>query len=187
MSNKPTLNSYYGMGETINRLILLIMWTLSAFFWLVTNINEEWMYWFFTIWARVLHFVDMARFLTVSVMKTIGIFEDTKQDYLIDNGLSLQTGYSTNVSMLQELSGTDWYMETFGLSCSFALYGDLLGTSDWAWREQDLCLKQGLCDTLPNEKHLMSKYTKARKVAIENLVRNDIGNSPDDVYVPTEF
>jgi len=31
------------------------------------------------------------------------------------------------VSMEQQLSGTDWYMESFGLTVSFSLFGDLLG------------------------------------------------------------
>ena len=29
--------------------------------------------------------------------------------------------------MEQKLDGTDWYMESFGLTVSFSLFGDLLG------------------------------------------------------------
>merc|ERR1712166_1068974 len=33
LSLKPTLWTYFGMGETINRLVLICMWSLSALFW----------------------------------------------------------------------------------------------------------------------------------------------------------
>jgi len=110
------------------------MWSLSALFWVLTNIQIEDMYWFFTVWARVLHIIDVLRVVTVMAFKTIGVFDDKKTDYLVDDGTNLNTGYSSNVSMAQELSGTDWYMEAFGLTASFSLYGDLLGISKWASR-----------------------------------------------------
>lgn len=47
--------------------------------------------------------------------------------------------------MMQKLSGTDWYMESFGLTVSFSLYGDLLGISEWARKDQAKCVKTGLC------------------------------------------
>ena len=54
--------------------------------------------------------------------------------------------------MQQQLSGTDWYMESFSLTVSFSLYGDLLGISEWAWREQAKCVKSGICQTSVQKK-----------------------------------
>lgn len=121
------------------------MWSLSAVFWLLTLFKAEELYWFFTFWSKILHFIDVLRILFSLCMKTIGIFDDVKTDYLVDDGTNLDTGFSSNVSMAQELSGTDWYMEAFGLTVSFSLYGDLLGISAWAWKEQAKCIKSGIC------------------------------------------
>jgi len=46
---------------------------------------------------------------------------------MIEDGLAMDDGAIYLVSMKQELSGTDWYMESFGLTVSFSLFGDLLG------------------------------------------------------------
>lgn len=186
-SGNPTGFTNYGLAETINRLVLLCMWTITAFFWVLTNVQAEWMYWFFTIWARVLHFLDVLRLLTVTTIKTIGVFTDTKQDYLIDNGTDLDTGYATSVSMAQSLSGTDWYMESFGLTVSFSLYGDLLGTSEWAWREQAKCVGNGICQTSVQKKSEAEQAQLDAAKAAEAQVKADLSNfaNPDDEVIPT--
>jgi len=145
ISRKPTMYTYFGMGETINRGILITMWTASVVFWLLTLIQVEELYWFFTIWARILNAIDVLRLLLVILFKIIGMFDDVKSDYYTDDGTNLDAGYATNVSMAQSISGTDWYMEAFGLTVSFSLYGDLLGISDWAMQAQEHCLKNGVC------------------------------------------
>ena len=94
-SGNPTGFTNYGLGETINRLVLLCMWSVTALFWVLTNVQAEGMYWFFTIWARFLHFVDVLRLITVTVFKTIGVFTDAKTDYWIDDGTNLSTGFAT--------------------------------------------------------------------------------------------
>lgn len=76
--------------------------------------------------------IDVLRMIVVLCLKTIGVFDDVKTDYLTDDGTNLDSTYGANVSMSQEISGTDWYMESFGLTVSFSLYGDLLGISEWA-------------------------------------------------------
>lgn len=134
-SGNPGAYTNWGLGETINRLALLGMWALTAFFWTLSNIKMEWFYWFFTIWAKILHFVDLARLLTVLVFKTVAMFRDTREDYLIVDGTNMDTGNTTKVSIAQQLVGTDWYMESFSLTVSFSLYGDLLGISEWARRD----------------------------------------------------
>lgn len=77
-SGNPTGYTNFGLGETINRLVLLVMWSVTAFFWTMSCIQQEWMFWFFTIWAKIIHFVDVLRLLTITVFKTIGVFTDTK-------------------------------------------------------------------------------------------------------------
>lgn len=107
----------------------------------------EWFYWFFTIWAKILHYTDVVRLLVVTIFKSIGFFKDSMQDYLIDDGTNMDAGNVTVVSMAQMLTGTDWYMESFGLTVSFSLYGDLLGISEWAKKDQEACIKNGLCQS----------------------------------------
>jgi len=63
----------------------------------------------------------------------------------MDDGANLDSGYATDVSMPQQLSGTDWYMESLGLTVSFSLYADLLKTSAWATQAQQNCLTDGVC------------------------------------------
>lgn len=77
-SANPTGYTNFGLGETINRLILICMWSLTAFFWVLSNVQAEWMYWWFTVWARFLHYVDVIRLMVVLIFKTIGVFSDTK-------------------------------------------------------------------------------------------------------------
>jgi len=146
-SGNPTMFTNFGMAETINRLVLICMWSVTAFFWVLSCVNTEWLFWWFSVWARFLHYIDVARLLIVTGFKTAGVLMDTKQDYLVDNGTDLDTGYTQDVSMVQAMSGTDWYMESFGLTVSFSLYGDLLGVSEWARREQAKCIKNGICQS----------------------------------------
>jgi len=87
----------------------------------------------------------MGRVVAITVLKTMGVFYDKKTDYLVDNGTDMNTGYTSDVSMAQELSRNDWNMETFGLTVSFSLYGDLSGISDWALNEQAKCIYMGNC------------------------------------------
>jgi hypothetical protein len=70
-------------------------------------------------------------------------------------------------------------MESFGLTVSFSLYGDLLGISEWAMREQRKCLKTGICQTS------VQKTDEAREgdqdVAAEDAGFEDEGFAqPDD-------
>lgn len=117
----------FGMGEEINRLMLIVMWGLTAVFWSVTFMQVDGLYMFFVMWARILHYFDIARILTSTVFKVIGMATDTQEDYMIEDGLAMNDGAVYGVSMEQRLSGTDWYMESFGLTVSFSLFGDLLG------------------------------------------------------------
>ena len=90
-SAKPHMNTYYGIGETINRITLIIEWTLTAVVWMLTGTWEGFAY-FFTVWAAVLHYIDIVRIMTVTVFKIIGMFADRKTDYYIDDGTSLLSG-----------------------------------------------------------------------------------------------
>jgi len=90
--------------------------------------------------------------------------------------VNLDTGYATPVSMVQSLSGTDWYMESFGLTVSFSLYGDLLGTSSWARREQAKCIKSGICKTTEEpeaEPVVVEKKVEEPKPAPEEIMNNE--------------
>lgn len=102
-------------------------WGMTAFFWTVSLMRLDGIFLFFVIWARILHYIDIARMLTVHVFKFVGMAMDEREDYLIEGGLDMDAGAVNTVSMIQALSGTDWYMESFGLTVSFSLYGDLIG------------------------------------------------------------
>merc|ERR1712051_1121934 len=123
----------------------------------------EWFYWLFTIWAKILHYTDVVRVLTVTVFKVIGFFQDSMTDYLIDDGLKLKDGNTKAVSMSQTLTGTDWYMESFGLTVSFSLYGDLLGISEWATKDQEACIKNGLCQESVQKEKVYVKKASGKK------------------------
>lgn len=91
----------------------------------------------------------------------------------------------TNVSMAQALSGTDWYMESFGLTVSYSLYGDLLGTSTWARREQEKCIKSGFCK--PTEEVVEAKafpVKEAKSTEPESPAPEEEMN--DEAAAPTE-
>ena len=124
----------------------------------------------------MLHYFDVLRLLTVTTFKIVGFFTDTKTDIYIENGTSLDDGMVTPVSMPQQLSGNDWYMESFGLTVSFSLYGDLLGISEWAMREQRKCLKTGICQTSVQKKD----EEEARE---ESQIADDGFAQPDDEVV----
>lgn len=127
LSGKPSSFTMFGMGEMINRLMLIGMWTLTAIFWSVTFMQNDGLYMFFVLWARMLHYGDILRIILSTVFKMVGMTMDTQEDYLIEDGLAMDDGAINNVSMEQKLTGTDWYMESFGLTVSFSLFGDLLG------------------------------------------------------------
>jgi hypothetical protein len=127
LSGKPDTFTLFGMGEVINRLALIGMWGLTAVFWTITIFQVDGLYMFFVMWARILHYADIARILVSTVFKMIGMMSDTQEDYMIEDGLAMDDGAIYLVSMEQKLSGTDWYMESFGLTVSFSLFGDLLG------------------------------------------------------------
>ena len=90
--------------------------------------------------------------------------------------------------MSQSLSGTDWYMESFGLTVSFSLYGDLLGTSAWARREQAKCVKNGICK--PTDPVKDSEPVVAKKVKVEEPKKAapeaDMNSLNNEVNAPTE-
>lgn len=89
--------------------------------------------------------------------------------------------------MSQSLSGTDWYMESFGLTVSFSLYGDLLGTSAWARREQAKCVKNGICK--PTDPVEDSELAVAKKVKVEEPKKapeEDMNSLNNEVNAPTE-
>lgn len=127
LSEKPTTFTMFGIGEEINRVWLMSVWGLTAFLWTVSLMRMDGIFFFFVIWARILHYLDVARLITVQTFKFIGMAMDTKEDYQIESGLDLDEGAENPVSIMQSLSGTDWYMESFGLTVSFSLYGDLIG------------------------------------------------------------
>jgi hypothetical protein len=91
-SGNPTGFSNFGLGETINRLVLICMWSVTAFFWVLSNFQSEGMYWWFTVWARFMHYIDVLRLLVVTIIKTVGVFSDTKLDYQTDDGTNLDVG-----------------------------------------------------------------------------------------------
>ena len=78
VSGNPQGFTAFSLGETINRLTLIIMWTASAFFWMLTLIQAEALFWWFTVWARFLHYIDAIRILVILGFKTAGMFRDTK-------------------------------------------------------------------------------------------------------------
>ena len=98
-STKPNLYTYFGMAETVNRVASLIMWTITCVGWMLTLISYEGFTWFFTHWARVLHYFDMIRLLVVTVMKMVGFFIDVKTDYGIDDGTNGMGTPSVPVTM----------------------------------------------------------------------------------------
>lgn len=123
------------MAETINRVVHIITWTLSSVAWFLTMVSWEGFTFFFTVWARVIHFIDLIRLVFVVIMKAVAFVNDDKQDYLIQDGTALAAGDTVvflKVSEMQQLSSNDYYMEALSLSVSFSLYGDLLGISKWA-------------------------------------------------------
>jgi hypothetical protein len=81
----------YGIAETVNRITLIVMWTLTAVLWMLTAVWEGFAF-FFTIWARVLHYTDVIRLLVVTIMKIVSFFIDKKTDYYIDDGANLTNG-----------------------------------------------------------------------------------------------
>lgn len=87
---------------------------------------------FFSIWARVMHYSDVLRLLVVNIMKMVGMITDRKTDYFVDDGKNLFYGAYKQVSMEQKMTSNDWYMESLGLTVSFSLFGDLMGISKWA-------------------------------------------------------
>jgi hypothetical protein len=130
-SKLPFTYTVYGIAESINRVWLIVMWTLTAVVWMLTPAWEGFAF-FFTIWARILHYSDAIRMLVVTIMKFVSFFIDVKTDYYIDDGTSLTSGTTTLVTMDQRMTSTDWYMENFGLTVSYSLFGDLMGISKWA-------------------------------------------------------
>jgi len=63
----------FGMGEEINRLMLILMWSLTAIFWSVTFMQNDGLYMFFVMWARMLHYGDIARIIVSTVFKILGM------------------------------------------------------------------------------------------------------------------
>merc|ERR1712166_75304 len=90
-SKLPFTYTIYGIAETINRITLIVMWTLTAVFWMLSSAWDGFAF-FFTIWARILHYTDVIRLLTVTIIKIISFFIDKKTDYFIDDGTSLTSG-----------------------------------------------------------------------------------------------
>jgi len=88
--------------------------------------------------------------------------------------------------MAQALSGTDWYMESFGLTVSYSLYGDLLGTSTWARREQEKCIKSGFCKPTEEvvEAKPVEKVEEAKSTEPESPAPEEDMN--DEAAAPTE-
>lgn len=84
--------------------------------------------------------------------------------------------------MSQQLTGTDWYMESFSLTVSFSLYGDLLGISEWAWREQAKCVKSGICNTSVQKKTPAEEAEIAAAKEAEKKVNDDLNEfaEPND-------
>jgi len=99
----------------------------------------------------ILHYIDPIRLILVIITKTIGLIKDKKSDYAISDGYSMDSGAATKVSMQQKLTATDWYMEAFGLTVSYSLYGDLLGISQWARDELDKERAQAAADKTKNK------------------------------------
>lgn len=91
--------TYFGFAETINRVSLIVLWTITAVFWTLSMSENEWLYWFFTIWARTLHYLDVIRVMVVILTKSIGFFADKSKDYKIADGTSLSSGDTELVSM----------------------------------------------------------------------------------------
>jgi len=77
----------------------MVMWSITAAAWTISNLDSQWFYFFFTIWARVLHYLDVIRLIVVITAKTVGMFTDRKTDYAIADGYSLDAGDVTLVSM----------------------------------------------------------------------------------------
>ena len=98
-SGKPSTFTIFGLAETINRIVLTIEWSLTAIAWCLTFLKIDGLYYFFVLWAQILHFIDIIRVIAVNVMKIIGMFTDSQEDYEIEDGLSMDDGAVIAVSM----------------------------------------------------------------------------------------
>lgn len=110
----------------------------------------------------------------MTTLKTLAFFADKKEDYLIEDGMELKAGNTVKASMIQSLTGTDWYMESFGLTVSFSLYGDLLGISKWAMDNLKDCKKDGTCMTDNDKAEISEQVEKSN----ENMVDPGVDASP---------
>lgn len=75
------------------------MWTITATIWMISNSDSQAIYFFFTTWARILHYLDVIRIIVVIITKTIGMFTDRKTDYAISDGYGMDAGDTNLVSM----------------------------------------------------------------------------------------
>jgi hypothetical protein len=87
------------LAETINRIVLTVEWSLTAIAWCLTFLKIDGLYYFFVLWAQILHFIDIIRVIAVNVMKIIGMFTDSQEDYEIEDGLAMDDGAVIAVSM----------------------------------------------------------------------------------------
>merc|ERR1712166_512662 len=87
-SKLPFTYTIYGIAETINRITLIVMWTLTAVFWMLSSAWDGFAF-FFTIWARILHYTDVIRLLVVTIIKFVSFFTDTKQNYVVTDGTNM--------------------------------------------------------------------------------------------------
>jgi len=64
------------MGESLNRLILIGGWSFTAIAWSISLFQNNGIYMFFVMWARILHYIDIARIVITTIFKIIGMAQD---------------------------------------------------------------------------------------------------------------
>ena len=73
----------HGIASSIERLLKLILWTVTVVGWALTMTSVLDLQIFFTYWAVVLHWSQMIITLFMTIMKFVAMFMDTATDYAI--------------------------------------------------------------------------------------------------------
>ena len=77
------VNSYtkWGLAATINIVMLLVQWKVTACLWLASTMNNEYAVYFLVKWSSLSHYLQALRFSVVSILKIIGLVTDHNTDY----------------------------------------------------------------------------------------------------------
>ena len=118
------IDSYaiWNLAELVNTVMLMVQWVPTALVWVIsTATNTDELIWFFVTWAGIIHYIDAARFLTVSVLQMVSYFVDHSTDHLSYEG----TSQTYKVSKTHKLDMWDFLMKWFAFMVSYGYYKDL--------------------------------------------------------------